>query len=327
MEKRLHLLNLLSDNCFHSGEHLGKRLGVSRTAVWKHIQALQSLGIECVSVSGKGYRLSEPVELLDKSAIKAQLSKEGLQLMSGLELHAQISSTNRHLMGNIRDGMQSGHACLAESQTDGRGRRGRQWLSPFARNIYLSLYWQFDASPAALSGLGLAIGVGIVRALKQLGIGDANLKWPNDVLWQGKKLAGILLEMSAESGGPYHVVIGAGLNVNMAATNNSIDQPWIDLNSIARKNISRNEVAAVVLDQLLTTVRDFQLLGLAPFMNEWRAADAYAQKLVVIHQAGNTISGTASGIDSDGAILIETAKGLRRFHSGDVSLRPSSEAL
>ncbi len=320
-------MRILSDNHFHSGERLGERLGISRTAVWKHIQALQTLGIECYSVSGKGYRLPESVELLDNAEIKRRISKEGSQLLSGLELHTEIPSTNRYLMEMIGQGMQSGHACLAECQTDGRGRRGRQWVSPFGRNIYLSLYWQFDGSPAMLSGLGLAIGVGIVRALKQLGASDATLKWPNDVLWQGRKLAGILLEMNAESGGPYHVVMGIGLNIKMPSTHKTIDQPWTDLSSIVQKKMSRNEVAATVLDQLLKTARQFQQNGLKPFMEEWRAADVHAGKPVQIQQAGEIVSGIASGIDEDGAILINTAKGQRRFHSGDVSLRPVAEAL
>ncbi|MFC1748971.1 bifunctional biotin--[acetyl-CoA-carboxylase] ligase/biotin operon repressor BirA [Pseudomonadota bacterium] len=326
MKKKLQLLRILSDNRFHSGERIGEAMGISRTAVWKHIQALQTMGVDCYSVSGKGYRLSQPIELLDKAEIELSLSRDGRSLLSQLELHPQIHSTNSHLMENRRL-LQKGHACLAELQTNGRGRRGRQWVSPFARNLYLSLYWYFDISPAMISGLGLAVGVGIVRALNEMGLDDVNLKWPNDILWQGQKLAGILLEMSAESGGPYHVVIGVGMNINMDAATDGIDQPWVGLSTIANRYLSRNAVASAVLDSLLKTASEFQTHGLAAFIDEWHAADAYAAQPVVIQQAGANVSGIARGIDNDGAIIIETSDGLKRFHSGDVSLRPAGGCL
>ncbi len=322
MQKKLELLQILADGDFHSGERLGELMGMSRTAVWKHIQGLQELGIECHSVAGKGYRLSESLELLDSKSITANLCELSSSLLSQLELHPQIDSTNRHLMGAVGQGMESGHVCIAESQTDGRGRRGRAWVSPFAKNIYMSCYWQFDISPAMLSGLGLAVAVGVVRALNELGINGAQLKWPNDILWQGRKLAGILLEMSAESGGPYHVVIGVGLNVNMGKSVEEIGQPWVDLQSVMGSPLSRNAVAAALLRNLLCTAREFEEGGLAAFVDAWGEYDAYAQQPVVIHQADASIEGIAKGIDSEGAILIETPDGLRRFYSGDVSLRP-----
>ncbi len=321
MTKKLELLKILEDGRFHSGEKLGNQLGVSRTAVWKHMQALQQLGIDCFSVSGKGYRLAQPVELLDREAILAAMTENGRKLLSTIELHPEIHSTNRHIMEQLGQGLEHGHVCMVERQTAGRGRRGRTWVSPFARNIYLSYYWRFDMSPERLSGLGLAIGVGLIRALRRLGIKDANLKWPNDILWQGRKLAGILLEMSGETVGPYHVVVGVGLNVNMAVTDMEIDQPWVDLQSIATESLSRNHVAGVVLNELLQISQQFQHQGLHPFLDEWLEADAYVGKPVLIQLAQEQIPGEARGIDSSGAILIETEAGLRRFHSGDVSLR------
>jgi BirA family biotin operon repressor/biotin-[acetyl-CoA-carboxylase] ligase len=325
MVTKIRLLNLLADGRFHSGEALGQALGVSRTMVWKHIQTLQALGIECHSLSGKGYRLARPVELLEPEAIAAALGDKSRALLSTLELHPEIHSTNRHLMERL--GMlTSGHACLAERQTAGRGRRGREWVSPFARNLYLSLYWRFEMSPALLSGLGLAVGVAVMRTLRQLGIDDANLKWPNDVLWQGRKLAGILLEMSGESGGPYHVVIGIGMNVNMAdedaAIDAVIDQPWVALNQIAAQPLSRNRVAGVLLHHLLESIQQFQSDGLESFLTEWQQADAYAGREVAIHLGDNNIIiGQARGIDPSGAIIVEVDGELRRFHSGEVSLR------
>ena len=187
----------------------------------------------------------------------------------------------------------------------------------------MSFYWRFEMSPELLSGLGLAIAVGVVRALKQLGINDASLKWPNDILWQGRKLAGILLEMRGESTGPYHVVIGVGLNVDMTNADSAadIDQPWVDLQHIAEQAISRNKIGAVLLSELLLVAEQFQRTGLVSFVDEWTAADAYAGKAVVIQQGLETITGYAKGVDGNGAILLETKTGLRQFHSGEVSLR------
>jgi BirA family biotin operon repressor/biotin-[acetyl-CoA-carboxylase] ligase len=321
MAAKIKLLNLLADGRFHSGEALGRAVGVSRTMIWKHIQNLQALGIECHSVSGKGYRLAAPVELLEQQAIAAAMAETSRPLLSELELHSEIHSTNRHLLERLGS-LSSGHACLAERQTAGRGRRGREWVSPFARNIYLSLYWRFEMSPALLSGLGLAMGVAVMRTLRQLGIADARLKWPNDVLWQGRKLAGILLEMSGESGGPYHVVIGVGMNVNMDADGAAIDQPWVALNQIAAQPISRNRVAGLLLHHLLEAIQQFQAGGLEPFLEEWQQADAYAGQAVAIHLGDSTIVGQASGIDPSGAIIVEVDGVARRFHSGEVSLRP-----
>lgn len=324
MKTRLLLLNILADSRFHSGEKLGQQLGISRTAVWKHIQALQQLGIDCYSVSGKGYRLAKPIELLEQQSILDAMHDAGRKLVSQIELHPEIPSTNRYLMDHLGPTMISGHACLVERQTAGRGRRGRPWVSPFARNIYLSYYWRFDISPERLSGLGLAVGVGVIRALNQLGIESAKLKWPNDILWQGRKLAGILLEMSGEMAGPYHVVVGVGLNVNMSDGDAEIDQPWVDLNEIKGEIVSRNRVAGVLLSQLMQVTSEFQQHGLSPFMEEWAAADAFAGQAVLIHMADQQIPGEARGIDASGAILVETEAGLRRFHSGEVSLRPWS---
>ncbi len=322
MTTRLALLSILADSRFHSGEKLGQQLGVSRTAVWKHVQALQQLGIDCYSVSGKGYRLAKPIELLEREAILDAMTDTARQLVSQIELHPEIPSTNRHLIDRLGQGVAHGHACLVERQTAGRGRRGRSWVSPFARNIYLSYYWRFEISPDRLSGLGLAIGVGVIRALRQLGIDDAMLKWPNDILWQGRKLAGILLEMSGEMAGPYHVVIGVGLNVNMQDCDVNIDQPWVDLHEIKGEPVSRNRVAGVLLNELMHVTHEFQQNGLSPFLDEWAAADAYAGQTVLIHMADEHIPGEARGIDASGAILVETEAGLRRFHSGEVSLRP-----
>lgn len=320
------VLNILAQGGFHSGQALGQQLGISRSAVWKHIKALQALGVDCHSVTGKGYRLAQDTELLVREEILAALDADTSPRLSLLECHHEIDSTNAYLMARLGE-LESGSACLAEMQNQGRGRRGRVWASPFARNIYLSLYWRFQADPASLSTLSLVVGVALKRALQDLGVGEAQLKWPNDLLWQGRKLAGILLEMSGEASGDYHVVIGVGVNVNMSQASEAvaeIDQPWVDLASIVGRPLSRNQVAARLLHHLLQAIRSFEQHGGHSFMAEWRSYDAYANQSVVLHTPAGEVHGIARGVDANGALVLETAQGRQSFYSGEVSMRPLS---
>ena len=227
-EKHQKILNLLADGEFHSGTELSAALAVSRAAVWKYLHSLSELGLEINAVSGKGYRLEKALELLSAQQIKESLSLKTLSLLSKLEIHPQIQSTNTYLAECAKT-VQSGRVCFAESQTAGRGRRGRQWVSPFGSNLYLSILWQFDNGFAAISGLSLAIGVAVVRALSEIGINEIGLKWPNDIYWQHKKLGGILIEVSGESSGECHAIIGLGLNLYLPEKETTgITQPWTD---------------------------------------------------------------------------------------------------
>ncbi len=321
MSDTFKLLTILADGRFHSGATLGAALGLSRSAVWKQINALKESGIDCYSVTGKGYRLASPVELLCSEQINVAMDDQSLELLSELEIHQNIPSTNRHLMARV-DTINNGHACLAEQQSAGRGRRGRAWLSPFGRNVYLSLYWQYQLSPAELSGLALAVGVGVVRTLQAVGIEDAKLKWPNDVLWQGRKMAGILLEMSGEATGPYHVVAGVGLNVDMGPQPGQvIDQPWTDIASAAGYHVSRNRVVGLLLTSLLKTLHQYERHGFDAFLDAWRQLDAFRGAEVSLLMPTQTITGYVRGVDRAGALLLETDAGLRSFYSGEVSLR------
>ena len=225
-------------------------------------------------------------------------------------------------MGLVAAGCQSGVVVLAEHQSHGRGRQGRRWVSPFGENLYFSLSWRFAQNAMESTGLSLAIAIGIVRALKILGVTDLEIKWPNDILCQGRKLAGILLEMHGEVSGPYAVVIGVGINVSMSSNAaQSIDQPWIDLSQTQASNISRNKLAAVVLDELILVLSQFAQHGLTLFMNEWRIHDRFFGKPVVLELSDRTITGVAKGIDASGALLLEQPQGIVRFFSGDVRLR------
>lgn len=322
MHQRYRLLRLLADGCFHSGEELGTALGIGRSAVWKLTRSLEGLGVDVFAVAGKGYRLAHPLDLLDRERILSVVDGSTRELVSGLEVLPSIDSTNRFLMERIDDGLPPGSACLAEHQHSGRGRRGRAWISPFGANVYLSVSWRFDTSPDTLGGVGLAAGVAVARALHGCGIAGFGLKWPNDVLWEGRKLAGILLEMKGESTGPYDVVVGIGLNVRMPpSARASIDQPWVDIASIAGGPQDRNRIGGLLLKNLVEGLADFSRHGLEPFLAEWSRLDLVQGRAVSLSTGLGAVNGTVMGLDRFGALLLRVDGETRRYVSGEVSLR------
>lgn len=322
MTLRNRLLELLADGRFHSGEALGAALGVSRAAIWKQLRPLQALGLELHAVRGRGYRCAQALELLSEERVRAALSTGSAARLAELSIYSEIDSTNTYLLRRAGGGAPSGSVCLAESQNAGRGRRGRTWFSPFASNIYLSLLWRFATSPMALSGLSLAAGIGVMRALRELGLDDAGLKWPNDILYRGRKVAGVLLDIAGESGGPSQVVVGVGVNVRMPANAvGSIDQPWSDLSELVGSGVSRNHLAGRLIEHLLEVMATFEDVGLRAFMDEWQRYDLVAGREVQVLLPDGVVCGQAHGIDPSGALMVSTGGQARRFASGEVSLR------
>lgn len=323
------LITILSDGDFHSGEAIGREMGISRTAVWKIIQASKSHGVDIYAVPRKGYRLADAMELLQRDTIIAAMGEDASGLLAGLQIHDELVSTNAYLMSQEGETGASGTVCLAERQLAGRGRRGRTWVSPYGRNIYMSVLWRFQSDVASLSLLSLVAGLAVVRALSSFGIQDLGLKWPNDVIWQRKKLAGILLEVAGESTGPCHVVIGVGINVDMPVHEAAgIDQPWVDMRNVPGvEACSRNIVVARVLDSLLPAIAQYPSMDVHRFMQDWQSFDICYGSQVVLSMANEEIIGMAQGIDKDGALLLDTGTGVRRFHCGDVSLRPLQDTI
>jgi BirA family biotin operon repressor/biotin-[acetyl-CoA-carboxylase] ligase len=321
------LLRILSDGRFHSGEALGKALGVGRAAVWKRLRALRAAGLEVNSVPGRGYRLAEPLELLDAELILGGLDASVRAGLGPLDVRHELDSTNSELLRRAA-ALPSGAVCLAETQSAGRGRRGRVWHSPCARNLYLSLLWRFARGPEALAGLALVVGLAVRAALEGVGVRGATVKWPNDVLYKDAKLAGALIELSGEAGGASCVVIGVGINVSMPESPGAgtITQAWTDATRAAGKPVSRNELAAAVLNRLYRALARFGEQGLEPFRDEWRQHDALAGRPVTV-QGMHIVHGIARGIDADGAFLLADESGaVTRWLSGDVSVRTRQRA-
>ncbi|WP_338115592.1 bifunctional biotin--[acetyl-CoA-carboxylase] ligase/biotin operon repressor BirA [Thiococcus pfennigii] len=322
----LAVLRLLADGELHSGEAIAARLGLSRTAVWKALEKLAGLGIEVATLRGRGYRLVEPLELLDAGRIQAGLSAGARARLGGVEVHASLGSTNSHLMELAKHGVAGGRVCLAEHQERGRGRHGRTWVSPFGRSLLLSVLWRYDFGIAGLAGLSLAAGAAVADALRAQGVADIALKWPNDLLWHGRKLAGLLLEAAGEAHGSSHVVIGLGLNLSLTPRQAAeIDQPWVDLATALGRpagRIERNRLAATLIEALIEALDRFGREGLAPFLPLWEASDPYRGEPIAILIGSRTIDGIHGGIAEDGALRVLTEIGEQTFQAGEVSLRP-----
>lgn len=315
---RGNLLSILNDNTFHSGETLGVTLGISSAEISNHIKVLTTLGLDILSVRGKGYCLSQRLMLLNTQKIREQLDSTH---SADVEVLNVIGSTNQYLKDKSID-VENGHTCLAEAQTAGRGRHGRKWVSPYAASLYLSMHWSFSGGYSVLGGLSLAIGVAIVDALNQCGVQGIQLKWPNDIYAQGKKLAGVLIEVEGKIGCNCKAIIGVGLNVALPKNVQIIDQPWIDLAQLTDPLINRNFLAGTLINELARSLTLFERDGLKPFISKWRALDIYANKAVKLIIGTQSITGINQGIDENGAILLETELGVKAYHGGEISVRP-----
>lgn len=311
----LKLVEILADGEFHSGEQLGDTLGMSRAAINKHIQTLKSWGLDIYTVTGKGYSLPAPMQLLDKAAILAQLNQPRLEVIP------VIDSTNQYLLDRMST-LQSGDACIAEYQQAGRGRRGRQWFSPFGANLYMSMYWRLEQGPAAAMGLSLVIGIVMAETLQQLGAQDVRVKWPNDLYLNDRKLAGILVELTGKTGDAAQIVMGAGINLAMrGAETAQINQGWINLQE-AGIAINRNDLAAKLINSLREALPLFERDGLAPFTHRWKALDNFIDRPVKLLIGDREIHGIARGIDKQGGLVLEQDGELKSWVGGEISLRP-----
>lgn len=304
-----------------SGDALARELGQTRAAIWKRIQGLRAAGVAIEGRAGDGYRLLQPLELLDRERILVQLDPAVAAALAGLEIGWTLGSTNSELLRRSAP-LRGTEVLLAERQTGGRGRRGRQWASPLAANIYLSLSRAFAGGLSRMGGLSLAAGVAVGEALRALGIAGVGLKWPNDLLVDGRKLGGLLVEGGGEFAGPARAVVGLGLNVRMpAAVAPAIGQPWTDLDTLAGMPVSRNAVVATLLSHLLPALEQFEDEGLAPFLPRYAALDVLAGRHVRVEEGGILHEGIARGLAEDGALRVGTEGAERHFHAGEVSVR------
>ncbi|WP_018625099.1 bifunctional biotin--[acetyl-CoA-carboxylase] ligase/biotin operon repressor BirA [Kangiella aquimarina] len=311
------LISLLKDADFHSGQKLAEELSVSRAYIWKLMQQLEELGLEFESVTRKGYRLIKPLQLIDAENLSKSMAQRGLSDWQ-CEVLLLTDSTNEQLKG---EGFRHKKLLAAEYQSAGRGRRGRQWVSPLASNLYWSTGWQTQMPVQQLGGLSLVVGLAIINALGNLGIKGVQLKWPNDIRYQGKKLGGILIELSGDVAGALQVIIGVGLNMQMGATAaKQIEQQWMNLNEIGPE-ISRQQLLTEATIELSRALELFELQGFEAFRDAWQEVDeCYGQKVTILQQ-NQELKGIGAGVDATGALLLQTGKGIMPIYAGEVSLR------
>lgn len=311
------LIKALADGRFVSGQDIADNLNVSRAAVAKHIRALEELGLDLFKVTGKGYRLAKPVQLLDEKAIKSQLNAH-----LTVEVHHFIDSTNSYLLRQLSQPISQGQTCLAEYQQAGRGRRGRQWISPFGANLYLSMYWRLEQGLSAAMGLSTLVAIAIAEALKQLLNLTVQLKWPNDIYIDGKKLAGILIDLEGQHLEACHSVIGIGLNIDMPKhVDTAIEQPYTDLQRHVSGQIDRNTLASTIINCLYRHLLQHPATDSSMMIEKWKSLDYFYNKPVKLLAGENKTLGICKGINNQGALLLDVDGNIKTIYGGEVSLR------
>ena len=324
------LLRLLADGATRSGVRLASELGANRGEVVRLVQSLRAAGIDIAAIGGRGYKLAAPVELLDAGRIGGTMREEMRRAIHRLEVLFDVDSTNTRLLELPPPPPGCANVCSSELQHAGRGRRGRPWVSPFGGSLALSLGWSSAGGAAVSPTLSLAVGVAISRTLRRLGAMRVRLKWPNDIWLDDRKIGGVLVELRTEAGGPAHVVIGIGLNVSLSAEQRRTIEAGTVRNASVHiatvsdacpEKVSRNVLAATLLEELLSMLGGFERSGFEVFREEWLALDALAGRGARVLVGDDSIDGTARGVDRDGALLLEVDGRLERHVSGEVSLR------
>ncbi|MBQ4851229.1 bifunctional biotin--[acetyl-CoA-carboxylase] ligase/biotin operon repressor BirA [Pseudoalteromonas sp. MMG012] len=318
---KLAILHALNQGGFISGQFLATQLGISRAAISKHIKSLQEMGIDIFSLNGKGYCLNESLPLLNHQDVVASLQR--LSCRNSVEVQPIIDSTNSELMRRIQQGeaLESGQVLVAEMQQAGRGRRGRVWQSPFGANLYYSYYWRLDDGLQAAMGVSIAVGLAVYDAIEALYGLSVELKWPNDIYLNGRKLAGVLVELEGQVEGPCHLVIGIGINLQMPENaSKGIDQPWTDLASHTH-SLDKNVLVAQLTHSLAQRLSLYEKSGLTAMVEQWNKVNAFANEMVTLSTGMRTWRGICEGIDPQGGIVLRQDGELKSYYGGEISLR------
>jgi len=312
------LLEILQDGRFHSGQELGALLGISRSAVWKHLQRLElALGIQLYKVPGRGYRLAEPISLLDIESSTAVLN----QLGWGLKAMDSTDSTNAEALRMLLAGVGAPFVVLADAQSSGRGRRGRTWVSPPAQNLYYTLALTISGGPQRLAGLSLVVGLAVMGALRKIGVEQSGVKWPNDIYANGKKIAGILMELTGDPADLCHVVIGIGINVNMTASPGEIEQAWTSVRNETSVLVDRNELVRVLSHSLHHYLKRHAEEGFVGLRSEWEASNIWHAQHCCLSTGSQQVKGVVLGVDNQGALRLGVDGHEKCFSGGELSLR------
>ena len=314
-----------SGNKYMSGEEMAEKLGVSRAAVWKHIKEMRSQGYNIESLARNGYILREAPDAMLSGEISNGLETKTIGCR--IICHEEIDSTNNAAKRLAREGAAEGTVVVAESQTGGKGRLERQFFSPKGKGIWFSVVLRPKFLPQEAPKCTLLAAVAVAQAMTEFGL-KPGIKWPNDLLYDNKKLVGILTEMSAEMDGINYIVIGTGINVNIAPEEfpEELRSVATSLSQMKGENLPRVKFLQAVLRALDDLYAKVQVEGFAPVLKEWRQYSiTLGQEVKVIGvRDGEVFYGKAADIDDEGALLVDTAAGRQRVLAGDVSIRPKN---
>lgn len=301
-----------------------RELGIEPDELDQAYDRIVSLQIGCVR-DGNTLCIPAGLDLLDVEKIRSLIDPVGRDSLHAIKVFTEIDSTNSYLLQQELDGP-GGVLVLAESQTAGRGRRGRSWISPFGSNLYLSLSWRMPLTRATIEGLSLAVGLAVIQGLEEEGFPGLKMKWPNDLLLDNAKVAGILIELKPPTRDYVDLVIGIGVNLQMpVASGRLIDQPWRDLSS-EMQGKSRNSIAASIVNSLIAVLGKFAEGGFTSFRQDWQEKDAFINLPVQLHMGDTIIAGIARGVNDQGAIRVLVGEEVREFHGGEITLRASHVA-
>ena len=296
--------------------------GIGEPDLEEALGRLSRLGVALV-VEPEAIALPQPVELLDAKIIARSVPRLRPE---AIHVRFAVDSTNTFLAERMRAGAAAPELCTAEIQTAGRGRQGRRWVSGLGQSLVLSVSWRFSTGSDGLSGLSLAVGVVLIEALAAGGFERVMLKWPNDLVIEDRKLAGILVEASHSSSDSTACVVGVGFNLDLAPPDSDrIDQPWTDFAREFGRVPARNALASQAAGAILDACETYRSCGLDPFASRWRERDGLRDRSVRVLSRGAPIEGTARGIDSDGALLVEHVDRIVRCVSGEVRVRAKGD--
>ena len=320
------LLRRLSDGRFHSGQNLAHEFQLSRASIFNVINQAEAMGLKVHAVRGRGYKLPVPVDWLDEAVIVEFLGDVAHDYE--VRILDSVASTNIALMQAALEGAVDGSVMCAEHQSAGKGRRGRYWHAVLGGSLTFSVLWRFENGLQSLAGLSLAVGLAIARAINRHTLHALRLKWPNDVLVDYRKLAGILVEVQGDLHGAAFAVVGIGLNVRMSPEQrDAVDQAVVDLYEMG-VTVSRNQVLADCLQELHLMLTLFRAHGFSALRADWMAIDAYAGKAVTLKLPDSKgVVGVAAGVDETGAFLLrDPQSGIHAYSGGEISLRLDTRA-
>jgi BirA family biotin operon repressor/biotin-[acetyl-CoA-carboxylase] ligase len=316
------VLSFLADAVdeFVSGEAISDKLGLTRAAVWKHVEALRAQGYRIDAIPARGYRLTGVPDRLTPLEIRPLLNTHDLGQV--LHWYEELGSTNDRAKELAEEGAEHGEVVVAEAQTAGRGRRGRSWASPARKNLYFSVVLRPDLPPARAPEITLVASVALCEALRQAGV-DTRIKWPNDLLTpSGRKIAGVLTELAADPDRVQWIVLGVGVNVNARAEDFPVDVRGEATSVLLERGQAapRALFAAACFTALEDWLDRHAEGGFDPIRDEWRARSATLGREVSVRLDDREIVGTAEDLDDSGALLVRTPAGLQRIFSGEVRL-------